>query len=661
MNETPKNNSGWRKRRALLIWLASFTLIALALVFATSDVPNKPLYILQSLLFGVLGASILVWLGCWRNLRRVLVGSAILATLTAIVYTEENWRGKRAWEQCKRELEAKGMVLDWEKFIPPPVPDDQNFFKASQKIANSFVKSTNDAQAEFLAKQPRFQFGPTTNNSFPTLDTAKTGPIAVAMLNVIPTGGVVPEPAGKQLFLKFNDPIARSQSGEWLQNTLGRSVKGATGVKLSEIQLSRLVAGQIVVQADTPPTLGDLENLILADAATNIGHLRIDATADKTKFQVLLTDAPMTSAADYLKWSDQYEPDFDEIREALQRPYARIDCDYSRPYAIAIPNFVMMRSLAQTLAQRTQCYLLLDQPEKALRELTLLNDSRRILESRPTGKPMTLVASMINVAVSGLYADTLAFGLQLHAWREPQLIALQAQLKTINLPPLVAESLREEPVSASHTLETVTPAAFEALFHRRRTLWQKLSEPEFWLLNVVPRGWRYQNMKVAVTLSQNWIKGFDCTNDLVLPGKVEHGTREVTTQLDHWSPWNLWSRIAIPNFSKAIQTTAKNQTLANQSQIACALERYRLAHGEYPETLDALIPQFMEKVPHDLIGGQPSPGSGPASQPLHYRRTSNGKFLLYSVGWNETDDGGEVALKKDGSEDREKGDWVWKN
>ncbi len=71
-------------------------------------------------------------------------------------------------------------------------------------------------------------------------------------------------------------------------------------------------------------------------------------------------------------------------------------------------------------------------------------------------------------------------------------------------------------------------------------------------------------------------------------------------------------------------------------QIACALERYHLAHGEYPETLDALMPQFMEKMPHDIIGGQP----------LHYRRTDDGKFLLYSVGWNETDDGGQVFSPK---------------
>ena len=104
--------------------------------------------------------------------------------------------------------------------------------------------------------------------------------------------------------------------------------------------------------------------------------------------------------------------------------------------------------------------------------------------------------------------------------------------------------------------------------------------------------------------------------------------------------------MAIPNFVKAWQTTAHNQTLVNEAQIVCALERYRLAHGEYPETLDALVPQFIETIPHDIIGGAP----------LIYRPTVDGKFLLYSVGWNEKDDGG-----KNGGTDFTRGDWVWKN
>ena len=52
---------------------------------------------------------------------------------------------------------------------------------------------------------------------------------------------------------------------------------------------------------------------------------------------------------------------------------------------------------------------------------------------------------------------------------------------------------------------------------------------------------------------------------------------------------------------------------------------------------------YGEKLPHDIIGGQP----------LKYHRTADARFVLYSVGWNEKDDGGVPG--KAGAE----GDWVW--
>jgi hypothetical protein len=43
-----------------------------------------------------------------------------------------------------------------------------------------------------------------------------------------------------------------------------------------------------------------------------------------------------------------------------------------------------------------------------------------------------------------------------------------------------------------------------------------------------------------------------------------------------------------------------------------------------------LSPLFLENLPHDLITGKN----------LMYRRTANGRFLLYSIGRNEKDDNG---------------------
>ncbi|MDH7501750.1 MAG: hypothetical protein QHJ82_03415 [Verrucomicrobiota bacterium] len=58
-------------------------------------------------------------------------------------------------------------------------------------------------------------------------------------------------------------------------------------------------------------------------------------------------------------------------------------------------------------------------------------------------------------------------------------------------------------------------------------------------------------------------------------------------------------------------------------------------------------------MPHDLISGEP----------LKYRPTDSGGFILYSVGWNQTDDGGVLGRtgKTKGREnlDLTKGDWVW--
>lgn len=76
-----------------------------------------------------------------------------------------------------------------------------------------------------------------------------------------------------------------------------------------------------------------------------------------------------------------------------------------------------------------------------------------------------------------------------------------------------------------------------------------------------------------------------------------------------------------------------------------------MANGQLPETLAALGPKFIAKLPHDVINGQP----------LKYRRTDDGRFLLYSVGWNEKDDGGTVAFSKDGKNvNWKEGDWVWR-
>jgi hypothetical protein len=72
---------------------------------------------------------------------------------------------------------------------------------------------------------------------------------------------------------------------------------------------------------------------------------------------------------------------------------------------------------------------------------------------------------------------------------------------------------------------------------------------------------------------------------------------------------------------------------------AIALKRYQLRHGQYPAQLSALVPEFLPALPRDPADGQP----------LRYRVKPDGAFLLYSVGEDGVDNGGD-ASPADGSD-----------
>jgi hypothetical protein len=319
---------------------------------------------------------------------------------------------------------------------------------------------------------------------------------------------------------------------------------------------------------------------------------------------------------------------------------------------VPIPYFVAVRGIARVLTQRVHCYLLLHQPDKALDQLAFIHDMCRLLQGAPTGKPMTLVAAMSDVAVIGLYANTIGEGLRLHVWQEPQLAAIEQQLKDVKLTPLVVEAMRGEVVfsaTAFDRISVVRLARMGVPFSSHPTLTDRMREVPFLLLDSGPKGWLYENVRFVATMETNWFKALDPANNVVTPKELKEFPHIMDAACNHPFPYKLLATIMVPNLTKAAERMAGNQNQANLALVACALERYHVVRGEYPESLDVLIPQFIEKLPNDIINGGI----------LKYRKTS-AAFVLYSIGWNEKDDGGVSAHGKDGSPDWDNGDWVWK-
>jgi hypothetical protein len=161
------------------------------------------------------------------------------------------------------------------------------------------------------------------------------------------------------------------------------------------------------------------------------------------------------------------------------------------------------------------------------------------------------------------------------------------------------------------------------------------------------RGWVYRNMAEVARLFQRAVDSYDDQRQVIVPERWQELGARLREIESFPAPYTFIAAIVTPNYENAARTVAYNQSLANMTRIACALERHRLKHNNLPDTLDQLPPEFISSLPHDLAGGGP----------LKYQRKPDGGFTLYSIGWNKRDDGGVRCDEVRGK--YETNDWVW--
>jgi hypothetical protein len=578
----------------------------------------------------------------WRIARRTLLGFAILATLLAVFHTVENWRGKRAWKNVQRQIEAKGETLDWNAYIPKPVPADQNFF-AAPKMTEWFVKrsrlSTADPQAN--TNNPFKSYSSFDKNLKP-LPSPDSNSTLFAVFHIQSAEAAL-KSSSSNVVLRFSDPEAPVNFEELLRERLsGFAVSAVHGIFVAEPDNRPPV--QIDLVADIKPTVDQMRQQFLSDQARLSERLRLDEDGTNA-FKVQVDKARVYLAADFLEWTDADMGDLAMVQKALERPLARIEGDYSRPFESPFPNFVRTRTVMQMLADRAVCHLLLKDPQAALEELTLLHG----FAGRMNTSPHFLVSVMIHVAVTRLYTSVIEDGLRLHAWQEPQLLALEEQLKSIELVPELVEALRVERAGSCKTFEISAPSDLAELMNRDEvpTLLQKARKVVETLF--IPRGWWEQNRAVMARYGMQTLECFDPENQTVSPEKIDRVISAIQAELAGFHPYTVLAKIAVPNTAKAVRICVRNQASVQSALIACKLERYHRDHGTYPETLSGLVPRYGAGFPLEPM----------SDEPLKYRPVASG-YLLYSVGWNQKDDGGSAASVQPNETASISGDWVWR-
>ena len=162
---------------------------------------------------------------------------------------------------------------------------------------------------------------------------------------------------------------------------------------------------------------------------------------------------------------------------------------------------------------------------------------------------------------------------------------------------------------------------------------------------------------------RNWIEAnnaFALTNNLVLCGnggeeswrgirsavpgvarKIEAAASLFSVGLiDVPNPRRIIGCISFPHVSGVWEKAAENLFYRRCAILTCAMHRHRLAHGGFPEELANLDAAFLQ---------EPMKDPAKAGALLNYRKTERG-FLLWSVGEDRNDDGGDAAK-----------DWIWRH
>jgi hypothetical protein len=376
--------------------------------------------------------------------------------------------------------------------------------------------------------------------------------------------------------------------------------------------------------------------------------------------------------------------ELEQLRQLMKEVPASTGDDIKKRMELgAAPGFVGARGGAQTLHAVIIRDLHRGDLNGALENLLALSSFVRLYADEPT-----LMNFLIRVTIIGLSIDAYWDALQAPGWTEDQLAQLHdgAQLLSmLDELPRVVQAERAVRLASWEWFRSHSYAAWadghEDLYKSfGRKLPDSTTAPfsRLWKQCGFHPVWRFawadqeeleylKHSQTALAATREAVKLQSWRHLEERLEAIEHGYRPPAAR------WRFHGRLPLyddifpvisalpsrgvacphPDYRGAWQVAFKALTLRQLAITAIAIKRHELRRGNLPETLDVLVPEFLRSVPRDFMDGQP----------LRYRLNRGGTFLLYSIGDDLQDDGGDPIPKTTQSDDpafRWNGrDWVW--
>ena len=368
---------------------------------------------------------------------------------------------------------------------------------------------------------------------------------------------------------------------------------------------------------------------------------RIDLAAWQHYFVAagLLPAAGENAAADVLLALEKFALPLAQIDAASARPHCRFPVKWEKAYSAAIPHLGILKNASQLYALRLSAHLALGDSASAY------EDFRAGLRlSTATSHEPGLIPNLVRIAMTMAMEKAVWNGLAHRQWAEPELQKIEADLARLDWLQDYVFAIGSERAFSNLTFDLIIKQA------RHMQLLYDFNQHDDATINAVlriyPIGWLDQSKVRMNHFYDELSSRIDPAARRLFP------ERQIPSSASMITGKSQKFRYLFFTFTSAAVESVENgfvhiATVTDFARLACALERHRLARGAFPQALSELTPDFLATIPAEIVNGKP----------YRYRRTDDGRFLLYSVGPDLRDDGGVIDPKKSA---REQADWVWR-
>ncbi|MDC0325178.1 hypothetical protein OAM01_00300 [bacterium] len=322
-----------------------------------------------------------------------------------------------------------------------------------------------------------------------------------------------------------------------------------------------------------------------------------------------------------------------EICEASHLPFLRNDTDQDLlNLTFHFSELSVYRSIARFLKLRIQASLTSGDSETALTDLQCAMHLADGMERK------LLIEYLVHQSLCHLNASIVWNGLEQHGWKEEQLHSIQKQFEKMEFHEALLDAMAFERTWGIAFMDEWSKPPAKHTQKSNRQLSER-TWPRYAIRGIT----RLSQVALALTFEEwiaparSWEPNQDAVTGLEFLKQMDVKSWEKRhTYNIHYS----LAKMTLPAYGKAFEKSLKAKHAMDSIAAACALERYYLANQTYPETLDVLIPEFVNEIPRDIMD----------QSILKYQRTEEGFFKLWSIGSDGEDNGGDSKDQKD---------WVW--